>query len=81
MVIGTSKFDSHLRSINVGIVYLLFKLYRTLTFAPAPEVKVTVLFTGVTLLYVMGQICYSSHEAYSEGSCSWYFYQTARGRT
>ena len=81
MVIGTSKFDSHLCSINVGIVYLLFKFYHTLTFAPAPEVKVTVLFNGVTLLYVMGQICYPSHEAYSEGSCSWYFYQTARGRT
>lgn len=81
MVIGTSKFDSCLRSINVGTVYLIIKLYHTLAFAPALEVKVTVLFTGVTLLYVMGQICYPSHEAYSEGSCSWYFYQTARGRT
>lgn len=64
----------------VQYICFLF-LYHTLTFAPAPEVKVTVLFTGVTLLYVMGQICYPSHEAYSEGSCSWYFYQTARGRT
>ena len=55
MVIGTSKFDSHLRSTNVGIVYLLFKFYHTLTFAPAPEVK-----SDCSLYWCDSFVCYGT---------------------
>lgn len=54
MVIGISKFDFCFRSINVGIVYLIIKLYYIFIFVFVLEVKVIVFFIGVIFLYVMG---------------------------